>query len=124
MPPAPEITHAMARAEFRYSANLRLTGFTAPGALLATHHNGEPLTAEHGFPLRLVEPRPFGCKNPKGCAESSTSPRTPVLADYEASVAVLGHRAHSRDTKTPLGAAVPRALASAPRAKPGHGIRK
>ncbi|MFD4511601.1 molybdopterin-dependent oxidoreductase [Streptomyces sp. NPDC058457] len=63
MPPAPEVT--LAWAEFRHSVNLRRTDFTSPGALLATHHNGEPLTAGHGFPLRLVEPHLFDCKSPK-----------------------------------------------------------
>ncbi|MFF1342218.1 molybdopterin-dependent oxidoreductase [Streptomyces sp. NPDC058290] len=31
----------------------------------ATHHDGEPLTAEHGFPLRLVVPHLYGYKGPK-----------------------------------------------------------
>ncbi|MGX9883190.1 molybdopterin-dependent oxidoreductase [Streptomyces sp. NPDC002276] len=65
VPPAPEVTHVMAWAEYGYSANLRLTDFTASGTLLATHHNGEPLTAEHGFPLRLVVPHLYGYKSPK-----------------------------------------------------------
>lgn len=36
-----------------------------PPAREVTHDNGEPLTAEHGFPLRLVEPHLLGCKSPK-----------------------------------------------------------
>ncbi|MFJ3231099.1 molybdopterin-dependent oxidoreductase [Streptomyces sp. NPDC086787] len=65
VPPAPEAAHVMAWAEYGYSTNLRLSDLTAPQTLMATHHNGEPLTAEHGFPLRLVVPHPFGCKGPK-----------------------------------------------------------
>ncbi|MEW1828128.1 molybdopterin-dependent oxidoreductase [Streptomyces sp. NPDC088196] len=65
VPPAPEVTHVMAWAEYGYSTNLRLADFTAPQTLLATHHNGEPLTAEHGFPLRLVVPHLYGYKSPK-----------------------------------------------------------
>ncbi|MFJ9896096.1 molybdopterin-dependent oxidoreductase [Streptomyces sp. NPDC091280] len=65
VPPAPEVTHVMAWAEYGYSANLRLADFTAVQTLLATHHNGEPLTAEHGFPLRLVVPHLYGYKSPK-----------------------------------------------------------
>ena len=76
VPPAPEVTHVMAWAEYGYAANLRLADFTAPETLLATHHNGEHLTAEHGFPLRLVVPHLYGYKSPSGCAPSSTSPRT------------------------------------------------
>ena len=65
VPPAPDVTHVMAWAEYGYAANLRLTDFSDPEALLATHHNGEPLTAEHGFPLRLVVPHLYGYKSPK-----------------------------------------------------------
>ncbi|MEV6483978.1 molybdopterin-dependent oxidoreductase [Streptomyces sp. NPDC051576] len=64
-PPSPEVTHVMAWAEYGYSANLRLADFTAPQTLLATHHDGEPLTAEHGFPLRLVVPHLYGYKSAK-----------------------------------------------------------
>lgn len=39
--------------------------FTAERTLLATHHNGEPLTAEHGFPLRLVVPHLYGYRSAK-----------------------------------------------------------
>ncbi|MGW6008376.1 sulfite oxidase-like oxidoreductase [Streptomyces sp. NPDC055210] len=65
VPPAADVTHVMAWAEYGYAANLRLADFTSPEALLATHHNGEPLTAEHGFPLRLVVPHLYGYKSPK-----------------------------------------------------------
>ncbi len=65
VPPAPEVTHVMAWAEYGYSTNLRLADFTAPQTLLTTHHNGEPLTAEHGFPLRLVVPHLYGYKSAK-----------------------------------------------------------
>ncbi|QEU96710.1 sulfite oxidase-like oxidoreductase [Streptomyces kanamyceticus] len=64
-PPAVDVSHVMAWAEYGYSANLRLSDFTADSTVLATHHNGEPLTAEHGFPLRLVVPHLFGYKGPK-----------------------------------------------------------
>jgi DMSO/TMAO reductase YedYZ molybdopterin-dependent catalytic subunit len=64
-PPAPEATHAMAWAEYGYSANLRLADLRAPTTLLATHHGGEILSAEHGFPLRLVVPHLYGYKSAK-----------------------------------------------------------
>ncbi|MEU9097945.1 molybdopterin-dependent oxidoreductase [Streptomyces sp. NPDC048361] len=64
-PPADGVSHIMAWAEYGYSANLRLSDFTAETTVLATHHNHEPLTAEHGFPLRLVVPHLFGYKGPK-----------------------------------------------------------
>lgn len=72
VPPAPEVTHVMAWAEYGYGANLRLGDFSADRTLLATHHNGESLTAEHGFPLRLVVPHLYGYKSPKWLRGSST----------------------------------------------------
>jgi len=36
-----------------------------PQTLLATHYNGEPLTVEHGAPLRLRAPVKLGLKNVK-----------------------------------------------------------
>jgi len=36
-----------------------------PQTLLATHCNGEPLTVEHGAPLRLIAPMKLGLKNIK-----------------------------------------------------------
>ncbi|NLU72633.1 molybdopterin-dependent oxidoreductase [Streptomyces sp. HNM0575] len=65
VPPAPEVTHVMAWAEYGFAANLRLADFAADRTVLATHHDGELLTAEHGFPLRLVVPQLFGYKSPK-----------------------------------------------------------
>ena len=64
-PPAPEVTHVMVWAEFGYSANMSLTDFASPDALLVTHRDGEPLTAEHGWPLRLVVPHLYAWKGPK-----------------------------------------------------------
>ncbi|MFG2138536.1 molybdopterin-dependent oxidoreductase [Streptomyces sp. NPDC048650] len=64
-PPSPQVTHVMAWAEYGYSANIRLNDFTSAQTLLATHHNGESLTAEHGFPLRLVVPHLYGYKSAK-----------------------------------------------------------
>ncbi len=64
-PPAAGVTHVMAWAEYGYSANLRLEDFAAATTLLATHHDGERLTPEHGFPLRLVVPHLYGWKGPK-----------------------------------------------------------
>lgn len=65
MPPAPEVTHVMAWAEYGYSANMRVSDFMAADTLLATHRDGAPLTAEHGAPVRLVVPRLYGWKSVK-----------------------------------------------------------
>ena len=64
-PPARGITHVMVWAEFGYSANMTLADFASPQALLVTHRDGEPLSAEHGAPLRLVVPHLYAWKGPK-----------------------------------------------------------
>lgn len=65
VPPAGDVTHVMAWAEFGYSATIRMEDFASPRAVLATHRNGEQLTPEHGFPLRLVIPHLYAWKGPK-----------------------------------------------------------
>ena len=36
-----------------------------PSTVFATHHDGRPLTVEHGFPVRLVVPGRYAWKGPK-----------------------------------------------------------
>ncbi len=61
----PEARFVMAHAESGYTANLPLDAFLAEDALLATHHNGQPLEPEHGYPLRLVVPKLYFWKSAK-----------------------------------------------------------
>ncbi|GAA2996318.1 sulfite oxidase-like oxidoreductase [Kitasatospora albolonga] len=65
VPPADHVTHVMVWAEYGYSANLSLADFADPSTVFATHHDGEPLTVEHGFPVRLVVPGRYAWKGPK-----------------------------------------------------------
>jgi DMSO/TMAO reductase YedYZ molybdopterin-dependent catalytic subunit len=64
-PPADDATHVMVWAEYGYSANLRMTDFLDEKALLATHQGGEPLTSDHGAPLRMVVPHLYAWKSVK-----------------------------------------------------------
>lgn len=64
-PPAAEVSDVLVFAEFGYAANVPLADLQDAGALLATHINGEPLTAERGAPLRLVLPQLYTWKGPK-----------------------------------------------------------
>jgi DMSO/TMAO reductase YedYZ molybdopterin-dependent catalytic subunit len=64
-PPADDVTHVMAWAEYGYSANLAMEDFASARTILATDHNGKPLTPAHGWPLRLVVPHLYGFKGPK-----------------------------------------------------------
>jgi DMSO/TMAO reductase YedYZ molybdopterin-dependent catalytic subunit len=50
----PASAFVMAHADHDYQANLRLSDLLHPDSLLATHYAGQPLTAAHGWPLRLV----------------------------------------------------------------------
>ncbi|WP_446743660.1 molybdopterin-dependent oxidoreductase [Silvibacterium acidisoli] len=48
-----------------YYISLDMETAKHPQTLLATHYHGEPLTVEHGAPLRLVVPVKLGLKNVK-----------------------------------------------------------
>jgi DMSO/TMAO reductase YedYZ molybdopterin-dependent catalytic subunit len=48
-----------------YFVSIDLATARHPQTLLATHHGGEPLTVEHGAPLRLLMPVKLGLKNVK-----------------------------------------------------------
>jgi len=48
-----------------YFMSLDLATVGHPQTLLATHLNGQPLTVEHGAPLRLLVPVKLGLKNVK-----------------------------------------------------------
>ena len=56
---------AVAHAEAGFTANVPVEFLEREGAMLATHADGEPLTAEHGFPLRLVVPGKYFWKSAK-----------------------------------------------------------
>ena len=64
-PPADPVTHVMVWADYGYSANIGICDFAADTTLLATAVAGQPLTPEHGFPMRLVVPHLYGWKSVK-----------------------------------------------------------
>src|SRR5215469_5269857 len=51
--PKPEAKFALVLAEEGYTANVPLEDLTKPNVLFTFEHDGEPLTAEHGGPVRL-----------------------------------------------------------------------
>lgn len=63
--PKPEASHVLLTSYDGYTTNLPLTDFAAEDAILATHWEGEPLTAEHGGPMRLVVPHLYFWKSAK-----------------------------------------------------------
>jgi DMSO/TMAO reductase YedYZ molybdopterin-dependent catalytic subunit len=52
--PLPGATHVLQHAEGEYSTNLPLEILLQNNFLLATHFEGDPLTPEHGFPVRGI----------------------------------------------------------------------
>jgi len=48
-----------------FTANLSLDDFFQPDVLFALRHDGQPITPEHGAPVRLVVPRLYFWKSAK-----------------------------------------------------------
>jgi DMSO/TMAO reductase YedYZ molybdopterin-dependent catalytic subunit len=63
--PQPSARYVVAHAEQGFTANVPLASVEDDLALLATEADGEPLTAEHGWPLRLVVPGKYFWKSAK-----------------------------------------------------------
>ena len=61
----PSARYAIAHAEHDFTANVPASFLELEGALLATYADGEPLTLEHGWPLRLVIPGKYFWKSAK-----------------------------------------------------------
>lgn len=68
LPPAGHVEHVLVSAALGYSTTIRLDDLSSSRALFATHLDGQPLTPEHGWPVRLVLPHLYGWKGPKWVA--------------------------------------------------------
>jgi DMSO/TMAO reductase YedYZ molybdopterin-dependent catalytic subunit len=64
-PPADDAPYVLVSAARGYSSCVRLEDLSSPRAVFATDLDGQPLTPEHGWPLRLVLPHLYGWKGPK-----------------------------------------------------------
>lgn len=63
--PRKEAKYVLIHAEQGYTANVPLADIDRDDVLLATHHDGEPLSADHGYPLRLIIPHLYAWKSVK-----------------------------------------------------------
>jgi DMSO/TMAO reductase YedYZ molybdopterin-dependent catalytic subunit len=61
----PEAKYVMVLAEQSYTSNVPLENLMRPTTLFALKHNGEPLSGEHGYPVRLVVPELYAWKSVK-----------------------------------------------------------
>jgi DMSO/TMAO reductase YedYZ molybdopterin-dependent catalytic subunit len=63
--PRPEARFAIVHGEQGYTTNLPLDDLMRPTSLFAFQHDGEPLSPEHGYPLRLIVPHLYLWKSVK-----------------------------------------------------------
>lgn len=62
---SPKAKFVMVHCEYGFTTNVPVADFFADDALFALRHNGEDLTPEHGYPVRLVIPRLYAWKSAK-----------------------------------------------------------
>ena len=60
-----EAAWVITQCEYGYTSDLSLKAMMDDDVLVAWAHGGEPLAAEHGFPLRLVVPKRYAWKSAK-----------------------------------------------------------
>jgi len=61
----PAAAFVLVHAEQGYTANVPLADLDRDNVLFATHHDGEVLPADHGYPLRLIVPHLYAWKSVK-----------------------------------------------------------
>ena len=61
----PEAKFVMLHAEHGFTTNLPIEDFLSETSFLAIRHNGELLTPEHGYPVRMVVPHLYFWKSAK-----------------------------------------------------------
>lgn len=60
-----EAKFVLVHAEQGFTANIPLADLQHDNVIFATHHDGQPLTADHGGPMRLIVPHLYAWKSVK-----------------------------------------------------------
>lgn len=88
-PPSDANAYAVLRCADRYRTSLPLQDLLAPDVLIADRLDDQPLSVEHGAPLRLVAPAHYGYKSAKHlvaielrCGQHAYRPLLPRLLDH------------------------------------------
>ena len=63
--PKPTARFVLVHCDGGYTTNLPLENFLDHDVMLADRHDGEDLSPDHGFPLRLVVPKLYAWKSAK-----------------------------------------------------------
>jgi DMSO/TMAO reductase YedYZ molybdopterin-dependent catalytic subunit len=63
--PRPEARYVLVHEEQGYTANVPLADLDRDEVLIATYHDGEPLSPDHGHPARLIVPHLYAWKSVK-----------------------------------------------------------
>lgn len=63
--PLPDAKFVISHSEHGFTANVPIEATRDDDVLIALRANGEPLTAEHGYPARLVIPKLYAWKSAK-----------------------------------------------------------
>ncbi|TAK23289.1 MAG: sulfite oxidase-like oxidoreductase [Chloroflexota bacterium] len=64
-PPMPNARYVMVHAEYGFTTNVPLDDLDRDDVLFALRHNGQDLTPDHGWPVRLVVPHLYFWKSAK-----------------------------------------------------------
>ncbi|URK18802.1 sulfite oxidase-like oxidoreductase [Thalassospira sp. GO-4] len=67
--PHPDVKHVLFTAHDGYTTNVRIDQFLDEDVLIAHHWNDEPLSEEHGGPVRVVIPKLYFWKSTKWVRE-------------------------------------------------------
>ena len=63
--PDASAAYVLVHAEQGFTANVPFADLDREEVLLATHHDGQPLSLDHGYPLRLIVPHLYAWKSVK-----------------------------------------------------------